>query len=61
MKKLKANQDQLVMLLSSNLQIINLLSMELRELKKKDTEQITIEWYEKQINKLIDLQVSVQG
>jgi hypothetical protein len=61
MKKLKANQDQLVMLLSSNLQIINLLSMELRELKKKDTEQIAIEWYEKQINKLIDLQVSVQG
>jgi hypothetical protein len=61
MKKLKANQDQLVMLLSSNLQIINLLSMELRELKKKDTEQITIEWYEKQINELMDLQVSVQG
>lgn len=61
MRKLKANQDQLTLLLSSNLQLINILSMELINKRKEGISDFLEEWYELEINKLMDLQESVQG
>ncbi len=59
---IKITKDQLTLLLTSNQQVINYYLIELNALREKyPTENIAIEWYVKQIDKLEDLQYQLLG